>query len=153
ARQPLTRNGGPAPLPAPLPVQGPFPRSHGDPPMSRPDPDPVRDTLARARPELSATPSQRHPERNRARPAPLARQRVLLVGPPPCAKSMLLEAVMRWPGGGTFTCLLTRFTTPEELFGPVSVAGLKEDKYRRITTGKLPEADGCFLDEVFKGSS
>src|SRR5437762_3209599 len=60
---------------------------------------------------------------------------------------------MRWLGGKTFTCLLTRFTTPEELFGPVSVAGLKEDRFRRITSGQLPEADGCFLDEVFKGSS
>ena len=83
----------------------------------------------------------------------LAREHVLLVGPPGCAKSLLLEAVMRWLGGKTFTCLLTRFTTPEELFGPVSVAGLKEDRFRRITSGKLPEADGCFLDEVFKGSS
>src|SRR5579883_35422 len=83
----------------------------------------------------------------------LAREHVLLVGPPGCGKSLLLDAVMRWVGGRTFTCLLTRFTTPEELFGPVSVAGLKADTYRRVTTGKLPEADGCFIDELFKGSS
>jgi MoxR-like ATPase len=42
---------------------------------------------------------------------------------------------------------------PEECFGPISVVGLKEDRYRRVTTGKLPEADGGFGDEVFKASS
>lgn len=42
---------------------------------------------------------------------------------------------------------------PDELFGPISVAGLKEDKYRRVTTGKMPEAHLVFLDEVFKASS
>ena len=56
--------------------------------------------------------------------------------------------MMRWLGSKTFSCLLTKFTAPEELFGPISVAGLKEDRYRRTTTGKLPEADGCFIDDM-----
>jgi MoxR-like ATPase len=121
--------------------------------MSRPDPGAARGKFACARAEMSAALIERDPEVDLVLTALIAREHVLLVGPPGCAKSLLLEAVMRWLGGRTFTCLLTRFTTPEELFGPVSVAGLKEDRYRRITTGKLPEADGSFLDEVFKGSS
>lgn len=121
--------------------------------MPRPDPGAARGKLTAARTEPSSALIERDGEVALVLTSLVAREHVLLVGPPGCAKSLLLEAVMRWLGGTTFTCLLTRFTTPEELFGPVSVAGLKEDRYRRITTGKLPEADGCFLDEVFKGSS
>src|SRR3954452_17204383 len=55
--------------------------------------------------------------------------------------------------GRKFSILLNRFTAPEEVLGPISVAGLKSDVYRRVTTGKLPEADLGFIDEVFKGSS
>ena len=61
--------------------------------------------------------------------------------------------LMAWMGGKKFSILLTKFSTPEELFGPISVAGLKEDRYRRITTGKLPEADACYIDEIWKASS
>ena len=63
-------------------------------------------------------------------------------------------------GWGTFGMFLrwnwaalTGFSQPEELFGPISVAGLKADRNVRITTGKLPEADGCFIDEIWKASS
>jgi MoxR-like ATPase len=48
---------------------------------------------------------------------------------------------------------MTRFTMPEELYGPASVAGLKHDVYKRITAGKLVEAELAFLDEIFKASS
>src|SRR3954451_5224367 len=121
--------------------------------LLRPEASPLQDKLAITRRELSASLIERDDEIDLVLTALLAREHVLLVGPPGCAKSLLLDAVMRWLGGSTFTCLLTRFTTPEELFGPVSVAGLKEDRYRRIVAGKLPEADLAFLDEVFKASS
>ena len=87
--------------------------------------------------------------------AVLARQHVVLLGPPGTGKSMLVTELATRIGGGlsTFTLLLTRFTTPEELFGPISVAGLKKDEYRRLTTNKLPEAHLAFLDEIFKANS
>src|SRR5207302_4894793 len=69
------------------------------------------------------------------------------------AKSLLLDALVRWLRGRRFSIPLNRFTVPEEVLGPISVSGLKADVYRRVTAGKLPEADLAFLDEVFKASS
>jgi MoxR-like ATPase len=84
----------------------------------------------------------------------LAGQHVLVIGPPGTAKSMLADEVCRrLTGARYFQWLLTRFTTPEELFGAVSLKALENDDYRRLTTHKLPEAHIAFLDEVFKGSS
>lgn len=84
----------------------------------------------------------------------LAGQHVLLVGPPGTAKSMLADAVCgRIEGAQYFQWLLTKFTTPEEVFGAVSLKALERDEYRRVTRGKLPEAHIAFLDEVFKASS
>jgi MoxR-like ATPase len=89
----------------------------------------------------------------------LARQHLAVLGPPGTGKSALVtslaERISPQNGAGlrSFAYLMTRFTTPEELFGPVSVAGLKRDEYRRITAGKLVEAELVFLDEIFKASS
>ena len=84
----------------------------------------------------------------------LAGQHLLVIGPPGTAKSMLADEVCRRiTGARYFQWLLTRFTTPEELFGAVSLKALEADDYRRLTTHKLPEAHVAFLDEVFKASS
>jgi MoxR-like ATPase len=89
----------------------------------------------------------------------LAREHLVILGPPGTAKSALVTKLSQRisPQNGTglqsFAYLMTRFTTPEELFGPVSVVGLKKDEYKRITTGKLVEAELVFLDEIFKASS
>jgi MoxR-like ATPase len=56
-------------------------------------------------------------------------------------------------GSRFFQWLLTRFSTPEELFGPVSLRGMEQDEYRRVTTNKLPEAEIAFVDEIFKANS
>ena len=84
----------------------------------------------------------------------LSRQHVLILGPPGTAKSMLArEVCRRLPSGRYFEWLLTKFTTPEELFGPVSLPALEAGRYERVTAGKLPEAEIGFLDEIFKANS
>ncbi len=121
--------------------------------LVRPDIDPVRDKFAAARKELSAALIEREDEVDLVLTALVAGEHALLVGPPGCGKSLLLDSVLAWTGGTKFSILLTKFTTPEEVFGPVSLAGLKADKYLRVTTGRLPEADYAFVDEVYKASS
>lgn len=84
----------------------------------------------------------------------LTNSHLLLIGPPGTAKSQIVsELCQRIQGASYFEWLLTKFTTPEELFGAVSLKGLENDEYRRVITGKLPEAHIAFLDEVFKASS
>ncbi|HEX3033703.1 MAG TPA: AAA family ATPase [Thermodesulfobacteriota bacterium] len=79
---------------------------------------------------------------------------MLLIGPPGTAKSLLAHEVSRRLSGASyFQWLLTKFTTPEEIFGAVSLKGLENDEYRRVIDGKLPEAHIAFLDEIFKASS
>jgi MoxR-like ATPase len=83
----------------------------------------------------------------------LARQHVLLIGPPGSAKSMLARELCRRLGGTYFEWLLTKFTTPEEIFGPLDLPALEQGRYERVTSRKLPEAEIGFLDEVFKANS
>lgn len=86
--------------------------------------------------------------------AALAGEHCLLLGPPGTGKSALARAFSdALDGANYFEWLLTRFSTPEELYGPVSLSGLKADRFRRVTAGKLPEAHVAFLDEVFKANS
>jgi MoxR-like ATPase len=83
----------------------------------------------------------------------LSGQHCLLLGPPGTAKSALIKDACQRIGGTYFQWLLTRFTTPEELFGPISLKALENDQYTRVTAGKLPEAHIAFLDEIWKASS
>jgi MoxR-like ATPase len=84
----------------------------------------------------------------------IAGEHVLLLGPPGTAKSALVNALAgSIDGARCFVRLLTRFSGPEELFGPVSLAGLKADRYKRNTAGYLPECEVGFVDEVFKANS
>ena len=112
------------------------------------------DKLQALRGELKARFIERDRLVDGALVALLSRQHLLVLGPPGTAKSMLAKELCARVGGERyFEWLLTKFTTPEELFGPVSLPALEAGRYERITEGKLPEADVAFLDEVFKASS
>lgn len=84
----------------------------------------------------------------------VSRQHILLIGLPGSAKSAITDELAHLIDGYQyFEWLMTKFTTPEELFGPYDLQKLKVGVYERITTGKLPEAHFGYLDEVFKASS
>lgn len=89
----------------------------------------------------------------------LSGQHIVILGTPGTGKSQLVTEIagrIGDPGQGglkTFQYLITRFTKDDELFGQISIKGLKEDLYVRKTEGRLPESELAFLDEVFKGSS
>jgi len=85
--------------------------------------------------------------------AVVAREHLVLIGPPGTAKSALLRALAELLDARYFEYLLTRFTEPNEIFGPVDIAAFREGNYRRRTEGMLPEAEVVFLDEVFKSNS
>ena len=80
-------------------------------------------------------------------------EHILFLGPPGTGKSMLGSRLSKLCGGLFFQRLLTRFTTPEEIFGPLSLRALENDEYKRCTPGYLPTASIAFLDEIFKANS
>ncbi len=83
----------------------------------------------------------------------LAREHAILIGEPGTAKSALARRAADLIQARFFKYLLTKYTEPAELFGPLDINALKEGRYIRITRGKLPEAEIVFLDEVFNANS
>ncbi|MBT8508722.1 hypothetical protein AZH53_09925 [Methanomicrobiaceae archaeon CYW5] len=84
----------------------------------------------------------------------LANENLLFLGPPGTAKTYLAQNICSSIDDAEFFYyLLTRFTTPEEIFGPLSLKALEEDEFRRKTDGCLPTSHIGFLDEIFKANS
>ena len=86
----------------------------------------------------------------------VAQEPLLIVGPPGTAKSDLVTKFSQSVGlepGDYFEYMLTKFTEPSELIGPIDLGRLKEGSYIRKVEGKLPMARIAFLDEIFKSNS
>jgi MoxR-like ATPase len=85
--------------------------------------------------------------------AVVAGEHLFLFGPPGTAKSALIRAFATAVRGSYFEYLLTRFSEPNEVFGPIDLVKLREGTVATVTAGMLPEAEFAFLDELFNANS
>ncbi|MCU0434646.1 MAG: AAA family ATPase [Bacteroidia bacterium] len=83
----------------------------------------------------------------------VARENLFLLGPPGTAKSALVRELALTLNGRSFEYLLTRFTEPNEIFGPFDIRKLREGELVTNTDGMLPEANLIFLDELLNANS
>lgn len=84
----------------------------------------------------------------------IAKENAFLLGPPGTAKSAIIRSLSSCiEGGKNFEYLLTRFTEPNEIFGPFDIRRLKEGELVTNTEGMMPEASMIFLDEIFNANS
>ena len=115
---------------------------------------PILDRILAVRQDLNNNLLERETAIEAALLVLLCRAHLLLLGPPGTAKSLLVRNVCeRLEKSQYFELLLSRFSVPEQVAGPLSLAALEQDKYLRVTSGTLIEAHIGFLDEIFKANS
>jgi MoxR-like ATPase len=85
--------------------------------------------------------------------AVVAGEHLFLYGPPGTAKSALIRSFAQGMRGRYFEYMLTRFSEPNEIFGPVDIVRLRQGVVATVTSGMLPEAEVVFLDELFNANS
>jgi MoxR-like ATPase len=83
----------------------------------------------------------------------LGRVHGVFLGPWGVGKSMLIRKMVERVDAKLFETLLVKNSPAEQVVGPVSLKALENDEFKRITTGKLPEANVAFIDEVFKSNA
>jgi MoxR-like ATPase len=118
--------------------------------------DAIRERINRHRRALDEYFVKRTEEIDLATVCACAQEPLLFVGPPGTAKSDLVVKFVESLGLGEsdyFEYMLTKFTEPSEILGPIDIDLLKQGRFMRRTKGKLPEAKVAFLDEIFKSNS
>jgi MoxR-like ATPase len=118
--------------------------------------DAIRERINRHRRALDEYFVKRDEEIDLATVCACAQEPLLFVGPPGTAKSDLVVKFVESLGlgeGDYFEYMLTKFTEPSEILGPIDIDLLKQGRFMRRTKGKLPEAKVAFLDEIFKSNS
>src|SRR5436305_2216460 len=117
----------------------------------------IDDAVDRLRSEVIAPLKQRFVGRDEVLDlialAVVAGEHLFLYGPPGTAKSALIRQFAAAVRGRYFEYMLTRFSEPNEIFGPIDIARLREGTVATVTTGMLPEAEFVFLDELFNANS
>ena len=113
----------------------------------------VRDKMVMLEKQLNTMFIQRTEEIRGLNLAIIAGKNVVLLGPPGTAKSALIRKIAEAYGGRFFSRLINPFTNPDEIWGPVDLASMKQGVYKRVIANKAADAEFVFLDEVFKGSS